>query len=120
MMNIGFIGLGIMGRPMAHNLLKAGYSLVVHDHHKQPVSELVKAGGEEAASSQEVAERSEIVITMLPDSPQVEEVVLGKNGILEADLNYVRQVLSGDSRMRPDAPSLIFYNPSSLRRALST
>jgi len=86
MMKIGFIGLGIMGRPMAHNLLKAGYSLVVHDHHQPPVSELVKAGGEEAASSQEVAERSEIVITMLPDSPQVEEVVLGKNGILEADL----------------------------------
>jgi 2-hydroxy-3-oxopropionate reductase len=85
-MKIGFIGLGIMGQPMAHNLLKAGYSLVVHDHHRPPVSELVKAGGEEAASAREVAERSEIVITMLPDSPQVEEVVLGKNGILEADL----------------------------------
>jgi 2-hydroxy-3-oxopropionate reductase len=86
MMNIGFIGLGIMGRPMAHNLLKAGYSLVVYGRHKTPVSEVVKAGAEEAASAREVAERSEIVITMLPDSPQVEEVVLGKNGILEADL----------------------------------
>ena len=86
MMKIGFIGLGIMGRPMAHNLVKAGYSLVVHNRRRTPVEELVQAGAKAAASSREVAERTEIVITMLPDSPQVEEVVLGKNGILEADL----------------------------------
>jgi len=82
-MKIGFIGLGIMGKPMAKNLLKAGYSLVVYDINKEPVKELVKLGAEEGFSPKDVAERSEIIITMLPDSPQVKEVILGKNGVLE-------------------------------------
>ncbi len=85
-MEIGFIGLGIMGKPMATNLQKAGYSLVVYNRSRGPVLELVAAGAQEAASPREVAERSGIVVTMLPDSPQVEEVVLGKNGLLEAEL----------------------------------
>jgi 2-hydroxy-3-oxopropionate reductase len=85
-MKIGFIGLGIMGKPMAHNLLKAGYSLVVYNRSRGPVLELVAAGAREAASPKDVGQQSEIVITMLPDSPQVEEVVLGKNGLLEAEL----------------------------------
>ena len=85
-MEIGFIGLGIMGKPMAQNLQKAGYSLVVYNRSRGPVLELVAAGAREAASPREVAERSGIVVTMLPDSPQVEEVVLGKNGLLEAEL----------------------------------
>jgi 2-hydroxy-3-oxopropionate reductase len=80
---IGFIGLGIMGKPMAKNLIKAGYSLIIHNRSQAPVAELVKEGAQAAKSPMEVAQQSEIVITMLPNSPDVELVVLGKNGILE-------------------------------------
>jgi len=84
-MKIGFIGLGIMGKPMSKNLLKAGYQLVVCGHvAKGPVEELVAAGAQAAATPGQVAEQAELVITMLPNSPQVKEVVLGKNGILES------------------------------------
>jgi 2-hydroxy-3-oxopropionate reductase len=72
-----------MGKPMAKNLVKAGYGLVVHDLGRGPVKELVEMGAEEAFSPKEVAERTDIIITMLPDSPQVKEVVLGDNGVLE-------------------------------------
>jgi len=78
---IGFIGLGIMGKPMARNLLKAGYSLVVHSRGRPPIDELAKEGAETAASSEEVAARAEIVITMLPDSPDVELVYAGERGV---------------------------------------
>ena len=80
---IGFIGLGIMGKPMAKNLLKAGYPLVVHDINREPVKELVELGTEEAFSPRQVAERAEVIITMLPDSPDVEEVALGPDGVME-------------------------------------
>ena len=83
MQKIGFIGLGIMGKPMAKNLLKAGYKLVVYDINKQPVKELVEAGAEEGLSSKDVSERTDIIITMLPNSPHVKEVILGENGVLE-------------------------------------
>jgi 2-hydroxy-3-oxopropionate reductase len=79
---IGFIGLGIMGKPMARNLLKAGYPLVVHNRSQAAVDELVAAGATAATSPREVAARSDVVITMLPDSPDVQAVVLGPNGIL--------------------------------------
>lgn len=82
-MKIGFVGLGIMGKPMAKNLLKAGYSLVVNDINKEAVKELAGCGAGEAASPKEVAEKTDIVITMLPNSPHVKQVVLGGNGILE-------------------------------------
>lgn len=82
-MKIGFIGLGIMGKPMAKNLVKAGYSVVVHDIVAEAVKELVEAGAEQGASSADVASKSEIIITMLPNSPHVKEVVLGKDGVLE-------------------------------------
>jgi 2-hydroxy-3-oxopropionate reductase len=78
---VGFIGLGIMGKPMARNLLKAGYALVVHNRSRGAVDELSGEGAQAAASSKEVAERSEIVITMLPDSPDVELVYAGEQGI---------------------------------------
>jgi len=78
---VGFIGLGIMGKPMARNLLKAGYSLVVHNRSRAAVEELSKEGAQAAANSKELAERSEIIITMLPDSPDVELVYAGENGI---------------------------------------
>ena len=80
---IGFIGLGVMGRPMSENLLKAGYSLVVHNRGREPVKELVGLGAEEAFSAKEVAQRSEVIITMLPDSPDVELVITGPDGVLE-------------------------------------
>jgi len=80
---IGFIGLGIMGRPMSKNLLKAGFSLVVFDMNKAAVEDVAEGGAETAGSSREVAERTEIIITMLPDSPEVKEVILGKGGVIE-------------------------------------
>lgn len=83
MKNIGFIGLGIMGCPMAKNLLKKGYSLIVYDIVSEKVDELVEAGAKAGSSNKDVAEKSEIVITMLPNSPEVKEAVLGKNGVLD-------------------------------------
>jgi 2-hydroxy-3-oxopropionate reductase len=80
---IGFVGLGIMGRPMSKHLLNAGYSLVVHDLVRAAVNEIVAAGAEEAFSPKEVAERSEVIITMLPDSPDVQAVALGTDGLIE-------------------------------------
>ena len=80
---IGFIGLGVMGKPMALNLIKTGYELTVYDVNPQPVDELVKAGASRGKSPQEVAGKSDVIFTMLPDSPHVEEVVSGKEGILE-------------------------------------
>ena len=83
MVKIGFIGLGIMGRPMSKNLLRAGYKLVVLDLNQSTMDELVSLGAEKAASPKEVAKNCEFIITMLPNSPQVKEVVLGKNGLIE-------------------------------------
>ena len=81
-MTIGFIGLGIMGRPMALNLLGAGKSLWVHDINREPVEELVRAGATECGSAREVASRVDLIITMLPNSPHVKAVVLGEDGVL--------------------------------------
>lgn len=79
---IGFIGLGIMGRPMAKNLLKAGYALTVYDKFAN-CDELSALGAKVAASNKEVAAQSDIVITMLPNSPHVKEAVLGENGVVD-------------------------------------
>ena len=83
MSKIGFIGLGIMGKPMSKNLLKAGYELVVHDLQQSAVEELVLLGAVKGLNAGDVADRCEFVITMLPNSPQVKEVVLGKHGLLD-------------------------------------
>ncbi len=80
---IGYIGLGLMGKPMAHNLMKAGYRLVVHNRSRVSVNELVAEGAEEAFSPAEVAHNVDVVFTNLPDTPDVELVVLGKDGIIE-------------------------------------
>ena len=80
---IGFIGLGIMGKPMAKNLLKAGYSLTVYDIVAEPMEDLVTDGAKMANSSKEVAARSDKIITMLPDSADSERAILGPNGVLE-------------------------------------
>jgi 2-hydroxy-3-oxopropionate reductase len=83
MERIGLIGLGIMGKPMARNLLKAGYTLTVHDINRAAVDELAGEGAAAASSAKEAAEKSDVVIAMLPDSPDVEAVVLGPSGALE-------------------------------------
>jgi 2-hydroxy-3-oxopropionate reductase len=99
---IGFIGLGIMGRPMARNLLKAGYPLLVHSRSQGPVEEIVKAGAKAAASPGDVAGQCDVLITMLPNSPDVEQVALGPNGIIEgarrglifADMSTISPIVS--------------------------
>ena len=83
MTNIGFIGLGIMGKPMAKNLLKAGHALVVYDIVPAGADEVVAAGAARGSSPKDVAGQTEIVITMVPDGPEVEQAVLGANGVLE-------------------------------------
>jgi 2-hydroxy-3-oxopropionate reductase len=83
MKKIGFIGLGIMGKPMAKNLLKAGYPLTVYDIVPDRIDDVVEAGAKTGSSSKDVAEKSEVVITMLPNSPEVKEAVLGNNGVLD-------------------------------------
>lgn len=82
-MKIGFIGLGIMGRPMAKNLIKAGHELVVFDYNKEALEDLVSCGAAEAVNGKEVASQSEVVITMVPNSPHVRAAVLGENGVAE-------------------------------------
>ena len=77
MKKIGFIGLGIMGKHMSKNLLKAGYPLVVYDIVAEAVDEAVKAGAEKGTSPKDVAAKTDAIITMLPNSPHVKEVVLG-------------------------------------------
>ena len=99
---IGFIGLGIMGRPMARNLLKAGHTLVVHSRSRGPVEEIVKAGATAAASPRDVAAQCDVLITMLPNSPEVEQVALGPGGIIEgarrglifADMSTISPIVS--------------------------
>ena len=81
---IGFIGLGLMGRPMARNLLKAGYPLVVHSRSQGPVDDLVGAGAVAAGSPVDVARQATRIITMVPDSPDVELVLDGSNGVFRA------------------------------------
>ena len=83
MERLGFIGLGIMGKPMALRLLRAGYPMVVFNRSQGPENELVATGAVAGKSPQHVAEQSDVVITMLPDSPDVEKVILGSNGVLE-------------------------------------
>lgn len=80
-MRVGFIGLGIMGKPMVRNLIRAGYKLVVYNRTESKADELVREGAEAAENPRKVAERTDIVITMLPDSPDVKEVVEGADGI---------------------------------------
>lgn len=99
---IGLIGLGVMGKPMAKNLLKAGYNLTVFDIKPEPVAEVVALGAKQGGSPAEVAAACDIIITMLPNSPHVESVVCGPNGILEGikpgsiyiDMSSVSPVMS--------------------------
>ena len=83
MIKVGYIGLGIMGKPIAHNLIKAGFPLIVHNRSRSKVQELVEFGAIEAFSPAEVASQVDVVFTNLPDTPDVELVTLGKNGIID-------------------------------------
>ncbi|MBV8083834.1 MAG: 2-hydroxy-3-oxopropionate reductase [Chloroflexi bacterium] len=80
---IGFIGLGVMGRPMARNLLKAGYALTVHNRSRAAVEELVQAGAKDGGSPAGCARDADVVITMLPDGPDVEQVIAAPSGVFE-------------------------------------
>ncbi|MDX9825128.1 MAG: NAD(P)-binding domain-containing protein, partial [Sphaerochaeta sp.] len=82
-MKIGFIGLGIMGKPMAKNLLKAGHEVVCYDVVKENVEQVVAAGAKAGKSAADVASQVPLVITMLPNSPHVKSVVMGEGGVLE-------------------------------------
>lgn len=82
-MKIGFIGLGIMGKPMAKNLLKAGYEVCVNDFKQEAIDELVAAGATSAANNADVAKNVEVVITMVPNSPNVRAALLDENGIID-------------------------------------
>lgn len=101
-MKIGFIGLGIMGKPMAANLAKAGHELVVLDRNADVVDEVVDGGATTLATPAEVAAAVDMVITMVPDSPQVREVALGEGGLIEgakegllyADMSSINPIVS--------------------------
>ncbi len=82
-MRIGYIGLGIMGKPMARNIMKAGFDMVVHNRSQAAVKELVGEGATAASNPREVAEQVDVLFTNLPDSPDVELVVFGENGVME-------------------------------------
>jgi 3-hydroxyisobutyrate dehydrogenase len=82
-LQVGFIGVGTMGRGMVNNLLKAGFPVTIYARHPSKVQDVVEAGAKLVSSSKAVAENAEIVITMVPNSPEVEEVILGPEGVLE-------------------------------------
>lgn len=82
-MNIGFIGLGIMGKPMALNIQKAGHTVYAYDHHMERADEVIAAGAKACASGKEVAEHADVVITMLQNSPNVESALFDENGVAE-------------------------------------
>jgi 2-hydroxy-3-oxopropionate reductase len=100
MATIGFIGLGVMGRPMAEHLVRAGHEVTVHNRSQDPVRALVEAGAKAAASAAEAADGADVVITMVPDSPDVEAVVLGEQGVLETAREGL--LLIDMSTIRPD------------------
>jgi 3-hydroxyisobutyrate dehydrogenase len=79
---VGFIGLGLMGKPMMRNLMKAGFGVTIYARHPEKVQDVIAEGAALASSSRAVAEASDVVITMLPNSPEVEEVVFGEQGVL--------------------------------------
>ena len=120
MLKVGYIGLGLMGKSIARNILKAGFPVVVHNRSQGAVDELVAEGATRASSPREVAEQVDVVFTNLPDTPDVEKVVLGENGILEgahdgliyidnstikpASARRIAEVLAGKHAFALDAP----------------
>jgi 2-hydroxy-3-oxopropionate reductase len=105
MSTVGYIGLGIMGKSIARNILHAGFPVIVHNRSRAAVRELVAEGAQEAFSPAEVASRTEILFTNLPDSPDVEQVVLGKQGIIETA--HQGQVYVDNSTIKPAVARMI-------------
>jgi len=103
---LGYIGLGRMGKPMAINLLKAGYPLIVHNRSQGKVQALVSLGAQAATSPREVAAESDVVFTNLPDTPDVLEVVLGKDGIIEGA--HEGLIYIDNSTIKPSASREIY------------
>jgi 2-hydroxy-3-oxopropionate reductase len=99
MLRVGYIGLGLMGKSIARNILKAGFPLVVHNRSRGAVNELAAEGAEAASSPAEVAARVDVVFTNLPDSPDVESVALGKDGIIEGARSGL--ILVDNSTIKP-------------------
>jgi 2-hydroxy-3-oxopropionate reductase len=97
---IGFIGLGVMGRPMAEHLVRAGHEVTVHNRSQEPVQALVSAGAKAGGSPADVAADADVVITMVPDSPDVEDVVLGEDGVFSTARQGL--LLIDMSTIRPD------------------
>lgn len=102
---IGYIGLGLMGKPMARNILNAGYHIVVHNRSQAAVEELAAEGADKASSPREVAEKADIVFTNLPDSPDVELVALGKEGLMEGVSPGM--ILIDNSTIKPSTARMI-------------
>jgi len=105
MLKVGYIGLGLMGKSIARNILKAGFSVVVHNRSQSAVDELVAEGAVRANSPKEVAEQVDVVFTNLPDSPDVELVVLGENGIIEGAHDGL--ILVDNSTIKPASARMI-------------
>ncbi len=101
MLKVGYIGLGLMGKSVARNILKAGFPLIVHNRSRAVVDELAAEGATAATSPREVAEQVDVVFTNLPDTPDVEQVVLGKNGIIEGA--HDRLIYVDNSTIKPAA-----------------
>jgi 2-hydroxy-3-oxopropionate reductase len=105
MITVGYIGLGIMGKSIARNILRAGFPIVVHNRSRASVQELVAEGAKQAFSPSEVSAQTDVVFTNLPDSPDVEAVVLGHNGIMETA--HEGQVYVDNSTIKPATARLI-------------
>jgi 2-hydroxy-3-oxopropionate reductase len=105
MLRIGYIGLGLMGKSMARNILKAGYPLVVHNRSRAAVEELCNEGAMSASTPAEVAKQVDVVFTNLPDSPDVEMVALGSNGIIEG--THPGMIFVDNSTIKPASARLI-------------
>ena len=105
-LKLGYIGLGLMGKPIAQNLLKAGFPVVVHNRSRQKVEKLVRLGATAADNPAQVAERADIVFTNLPDTPDVLGVVLGENGVLAGA--HPGMIFVDNSTIKPAASRQIY------------
>jgi 2-hydroxy-3-oxopropionate reductase len=112
MLKIGYIGLGLMGKSMARNILKAGFPVVVHNRSRAAVAELVSEGAIEAFSPKEVANQVDIVFTNLPDSPDVEQVLLGKDGVIEGAHSGL--IAIDNSTIKPASARMIYQKLAQL------
>lgn len=105
MARVGYIGLGLMGSAIARNLMKAGHTLIVHNRSRAIVDQLASEGATPATSPREVAQQSDFVFTNLPDSPDVEQVVLGENGVIEGA--HAGLIVIDNSTIKPETARII-------------